>query len=286
MHKPAPTVSVIIPTHNRAKLLGRAIESVREQTYHNLEIIVVDDNSTDNTEEVVKKFRDPRLTYIRHERNRGGSAARNTGIRAATSEYIAFLDDDDEWLESKTDQQLEAIKNFDAVLCASISKRKNKASRAYRKPIVDPRDLRKGYIFGGGASILLARSAVIKCNLFDPTLSCNQDWDLLVRLASQYRIAYISEPLVIYNDGGYKRITNEPIAMSVSQLEDRMRAVYKHEKFLGPYWFRYQIARRLLSYIRYRKKRLRHLMYSIRRCGVLPVLMVIQQTITRRVRGL
>jgi len=83
MAEKAPKVSVVIPTYNRAHLVGRAIRSVLNQTYQDFEIIVVDDGSTDNTKEVVKSFNDPRIRYIRHEKNRGGSAARNTGIRAA-----------------------------------------------------------------------------------------------------------------------------------------------------------------------------------------------------------
>jgi len=80
MSEKIPTVSVIIPTYNRAHLVGRAIRSVLNQTFQDFEIIVVDDGSTDNTEEVVKSFNDPRIRDIRHEQNRGGSAARNTGI--------------------------------------------------------------------------------------------------------------------------------------------------------------------------------------------------------------
>ena len=72
-------VSVIIPTFNRARLLARSINSVLEQTYQDFEIIIIDDASTDNTEEIVKTYKDSRLTYLKHERNQGGSAARNTG---------------------------------------------------------------------------------------------------------------------------------------------------------------------------------------------------------------
>lgn len=100
-----PTVSVVIPTYNRAHLVGRAIQSVLNQTYQDFEIIVVDDGSTDNTEEVVKSFNDPRIRYIRHDQNRGGSAARNTGIKMARGEYIAFQDSDDEWLPEKLESR-------------------------------------------------------------------------------------------------------------------------------------------------------------------------------------
>ena len=99
------TVSVIIPTYNRAHLVGRAIRSVLNQTYQDFEIIVVDDCSTDNTEEIVKGFNDHRIRYMRHDRNRGGSAARNTGIKASQGKYIAFLDSDDERLLKKAESR-------------------------------------------------------------------------------------------------------------------------------------------------------------------------------------
>ena len=97
-----PVVNVIIPTYNRAQLLPRAINSVIAQTFQDIKIIVVDDASTDRTEEVVSSFQDPRIHYIRHSQNRGPSAARNTGIRASEAgQYLAYLEDDDEWFPNK-----------------------------------------------------------------------------------------------------------------------------------------------------------------------------------------
>src|SRR5690606_27477811 len=93
-----PLVSVIIPTYQRPKLLLRALHSVQRQTYQQLEILVVDDGSQDDTASVVRRLPDRRIRYLRHERNTGlPAAARNTGIRAADGACIAFLDDDDEW---------------------------------------------------------------------------------------------------------------------------------------------------------------------------------------------
>src|SRR4030042_5052103 len=107
-----PTVSIIIPTYNRAHLVMRAINSVLDQSFQDFEIIIVDDASRDNTEKMVSGIRDKRIFYIRHEKNRGGSAARNTGIKQARGEYIAFLDSDDEWLPEKLEKQLKVLEQY------------------------------------------------------------------------------------------------------------------------------------------------------------------------------
>jgi len=122
--KTNPTVSVIIPTYNRAHMVGRAIQSVLNQMYKEFELIVVDDGSTDNTEEVVKGFGDERLRYIRLSEKSGGSAVpRNTGLKVARGEYIACLDDDDSWLDrDKLKAQVEFLSNnLDYVLVGTNS---------------------------------------------------------------------------------------------------------------------------------------------------------------------
>src|SRR5207237_7043535 len=104
-----PKVSVIIPTHNRSGFLRLAVLSVLKQTFPDFELVIVDDASGDDTPAVVKRFEDPRIRYIRHERNLRIAAARNTGISNSTGEYVAFLDDDDEWLPSKLQKQVSAL---------------------------------------------------------------------------------------------------------------------------------------------------------------------------------
>ena len=105
-----PTVSVVIPTYNRADLLPRAIRSVLSQTYWNCELIIVDDCSTDNTREVVSTWTDSRIRYIRHPENRHQSGAINTGIEHARGQYVAFLDDDDEWMPTKLEKQVRGVR--------------------------------------------------------------------------------------------------------------------------------------------------------------------------------
>lgn len=283
MQERIPKVTAVISTFNRANLVGRAIESVINQTYGNMEIIVVDDHSTDNTEEVVKGFGESRVRYIRHENNKGGPAARNTGIKAATGEYIAFLDDDDEWVENKIERQLQYVQDFGAVVCRAFIPSRNRMTQLYKKVAVNPRDLRKGFIFGCGTSILFARADILKDTLFDETLASSQDWDILVRLAGKCRIAYINEPLVRFNVGNHARITNKCKYMSIAQQEERLSAVYKHKEFLGPYWFKYQIARRLLSYLRYKNDPFARLVDAIKRCGIIPVLAAIGTKISRKI---
>ncbi|MGB9587486.1 MAG: glycosyltransferase family 2 protein, partial [Armatimonadota bacterium] len=107
-----PTVSVVIPTYNRALLVERAIRSVLGQTYTDFEVIVVDDGSTDDTKRILADLahEDPRVRWFHHSENRGAQAARNTGCRAAEGEYIAFLDSDNEWLSNKLHLQMELLK--------------------------------------------------------------------------------------------------------------------------------------------------------------------------------
>lgn len=106
-----PLVSVVIPTYNRAHIIGRTIDSVIQQSYKNLEIIIVDDGSKDNTEEVINNIKDPRIRYIRNETNQGASITRNNGVAAANGEYVAFLDSDDVWLPKKVEWQLPSLQN-------------------------------------------------------------------------------------------------------------------------------------------------------------------------------
>ena len=108
---PEIKVSVIIPTYNRAKLIKRSILSVLNQTYQNFEIIVVDDGSADDTKSVVESFNNPKIRYIRHDINKGQSAARNTGIKNAKGKYIAFQDSDDEWLPEKLEKQMSCFES-------------------------------------------------------------------------------------------------------------------------------------------------------------------------------
>lgn len=199
------TVSVIIPTYNRAQVISRAIRSVLSQTYSDFELIIVDDASKDGTEEVVKRFRDPRITYFRNRVNMGGNAARNRGIRLAKGKYVAFLDDDDEWLPTKLSKQTSLLSKLPRSVAVVYAGYKvlGESGRAFG--VVSPRC--EGYIFDelkernciGATSTAMVRKEVFdEVGGFDEELPYNEDWDMWLRVARYHEFRYVLQPLVNY----------------------------------------------------------------------------------------
>lgn len=275
-----PLVSAIIATYKRAGLVSRAIESVRRQTYSNLEIIVVDDGSPDNTESVVRAIPDERIRYLRHDKNRGLPAGRNTGIRAAKGEYIAFLDDDDEWRADKIERQLRFIEKYDAVLCGVLVD--NWRLSIHPHPTISLDDLRRGSFEPSG---MLVKAAVIKELLFDENLRQGEDWDAFIRIAERYTVGYDPEPLLLYSDGGHVRMTNEAKEMTPSELEKRTAILHKHRRFFGEKWFNYHVAGTFISHIGSRRNKLSSIIYAIKRCGLRPVIAVLVDKVRRYIRA-
>lgn len=199
----ANPVSVIIPTHNRAGLLPRAARSVLDQTFRELELIIVDDASTDETGQVVAALDDPRVRYIRHDRNRGAPAARNTGIEAAHGNYIAFQDSDDEWLPEKLEKQMAVFKpgsEADVVYCSMLLERAG-STITFPGPEITvvqgdvlPQLLAGNFV--GTPTLLVRRECLEKVGGFDTLLPRFQDWELVIRLAEAYRFRFVNETLV------------------------------------------------------------------------------------------
>lgn len=276
-----PLVSVVIPTYRRARILPEAIQSARHQTHTNLEIIVVDDGSGDGTEDVVKKIADSRLRYVRHVNNRGLPAARNTGIGAAQGEYVAFLDDDDAWRADKIEKQLRAITNADAVLCGALVN--GVRIKMHPRDSVTLDDLRRDNAFD--PSGLMARITVFRDIGFDERLRQGEDWDAFIRIAEKYRIAYVQEPLIVYNDGSHERMTRDARNLTGIELDKRMAVLHKHRKFFGDEWFHYHLASAFLSYIGTRNNRWHCIQFALNRCGLKPVLSVMARKATACLAG-
>jgi glycosyltransferase involved in cell wall biosynthesis len=216
------TFSVVIPTYNRANLIGRAIRSVLSQTYSNFEIIIVDDGSTDNTEEVIQNFGDARIKYVLHDINRGLNNSRNTGIKNSTGEYVAFLDSDDEWLPKKLEKQLEAFSKGDREVGACYTWLNSIDEDTKKELIVSP--LFEGYIFedllysqfANPSSMVVRRSCFDVVGIFDTDESFRacEDWDLWLRLSREYKFAVVPEVLTIWwNHSCEGRLTNNAAVM-------------------------------------------------------------------------
>lgn len=279
-----PLVSAIVPTHNRAALVVRAVRSIMAQTYRNLEIIVVDDASTDGTQTAIERLGDDRIRYVRHDSNKGGSAARNTGIRHARGAYIAFLDDDDEWEPRKTEEQMAVLQGCDVVLCASAPGGGGIVQPGFAG-IITLEELRKGKCTAGGTAVLMAKAEVLKETMFDESLPRYQDWDLFIRIGLKYRIAFLNKPLVRYNEGAHGRITNSVAGLRAEDMEQQFRMLRKHRQFFGEDWYRRHMARSLLYGIRYRPDKLRHLGYTACKYGVANVARAMLVRFSARLRS-
>ncbi len=210
-----PTVSVIIPTCNRAQSLKKAIQSVCQQSFQSFEIIVVNDASSDNTLAVLKELQqqDARIQVISHAKSVGGSEARNIGIRASCGEWVAFLDDDDCWLPQKLHAQLSMLAYFpNAVACSSgyIIHYPLGIKRHIYTPMHLPLESLLEANTLGGASVCLCKSTVLKqIGGFDAQLRSAQDWDLWIRLRQAGLIISVQKPLVSYQVHFNTRISND-----------------------------------------------------------------------------
>lgn len=211
-----PKVTVIIPTYNRAAYLRHAMASVVAQTFTDWEILVVDNASQDNTREVVEEFKEKPIQYIRHESNRGGAVARNTGITHSQSEYIAFLDDDDEWLPKKLEAQMNVFEHSSPQVGAVYTGHRN-VNRGTGETTGIWRPLKRGNIYeelmkknwvSTTSSVVLRRECVEKVGIFDERLPSFQDYDLWIRIAKEYEFEYVDDLLVTYYQHGKKIWTN------------------------------------------------------------------------------
>lgn len=209
----SPQVSVVIPTRGRPSLVGRAVASALHQTFRDLEVVVVVDGADAATEAVIAAVTDRRLRVIRNEAAVGGAEARNIGVRHARGSWIAFLDDDDEWLAAKLDRQLSAIAASDAtepIASCAIYVRQGNELVAWRSPIpargehiADYLWVRRSLRYGEGTvgtSTILARRDLLERVPFDAGVERYQDADWLLRAwALGARLVFCAERLSIWS---------------------------------------------------------------------------------------
>jgi glycosyltransferase involved in cell wall biosynthesis len=216
------TISVIIPTFNYGRFLRQAIDSVLAQTYAPLEIIVVDDGSTDDTPEIAASYGD-RIRYIR-QRNAGVGAARNKGIASARGEYLAFLDSDDLWLPEKLERQ---IARFEAspelgFVHTGVERFDESGSLGISMPAFEGRIARemlrldREIVAAIGSGLLLPKRVAEEVGGFDTRLPPSEDWDFCYRIALRYRVGFVPLVLVRY------RLHAAGIHLNVARMEKGM----------------------------------------------------------------
>ncbi|WP_166259504.1 glycosyltransferase family 2 protein [Marinobacter salicampi] len=202
-----PTVSVIIPVYNRAHLLQRTLESVIAQSYPDFEVLLVDDCSDDDPAAVVESFQDPRLHYLRQPENQGVAAARNRGLREARGQYIAFLDDDDEWFPEKLALQIELFRRSSpevGLVYTGVETVADDGSYTLQVPSARGdlyRELLvRNILHGGGSNIMIRRNVIARVGFFDEHLPAIEDYDYWLRICRWYKTDVVSTPLIRYND--------------------------------------------------------------------------------------
>ncbi|HEY0974504.1 MAG TPA: glycosyltransferase family 2 protein [Solimonas sp.] len=245
----APAVSVILPTHNRARTLDRAIDGVLTQGWRDLELIVVDDASSDDTAQRMAARRDPRLRYLRLEQNVGPAAARNRAVAIARGEWLAFQDSDDEWFAGKLESQLQLARDLppDYAVIGSTLLRVGNGDRVERVrwPLragsthdVDvPAFLASAMAYL--QSMLIRRSAFDAIGGFDETLPVRSDIELCLRLLPGQRFAAVDLPLALSweTPGGVSLQHDRRLRCTERIIERHQALLAAHPDALAQWWY-------------------------------------------------
>lgn len=225
-------VSVVIPTHNRGKMLAHAIESALAQTWAPLEIIIIDDASSDGTAALLHRLSetDSRIRYISSPHPMGGARARNEGIKAAKGKYVAFLDDDDVWSPGKLEAQIDLLVRHPkavAVSCGYVKKNEGLGTRHVRvAPSRNEQHLLQINHLGGASMCLATKNALEQVGGFDAGLRSCQDWDIWVKLQKISPVLVCDRALVRYWVHRGARITTNLL----SAYTGRRRFYFLHRK--------------------------------------------------------
>lgn len=241
-----PLVSAIITTYNRSVFMKKALESVLAQTFEDFELLILDNSSQDDTEAVVKSFKDPRIRYIKHE-PMSISPARNIGVKEAKSDYIAFLDDDDEWLPVKLEKELEIFNASSGqvalVYGGFIEIDSDGKELGRHSPILSGRVLedllsQRDDFTGSASNPMLRKNIVEELGGYDPSVVTGEDAELYLRLADKYKVAYTSDMVLKIRGHAGPRLGDrlEDAARLDLKVMARFKLIFeKNKKLKGMY---------------------------------------------------
>ena len=223
-------VSVIITTHNRCNLLERAIQSVLNQIYKDFELIVVADGCTDGTDSLMKKYEsEKRIQYIHYSPAKGGNYARNKGVQNSRGEFIAFLDDDDEWLPEKLELQVAKIREDPECVLVYTGIRVVYVNECIEYSSIPKAngDLSKVLLFnniiGSTSTPLITKSVLDNSGLFDEQLGALQDYDLWLRISEFGKVLVIPKEMVNY----YNYTTGKQVSAITDRYVDAIAYINK-----------------------------------------------------------
>lgn len=212
-------VSINITTFNRSNILTRCIDSVLKQDYQNIEIIIVDDCSTDNTYDVVKNYqrKEKRIKYYRHQKNKGNAHARNTAFKKCSGYYVAFMDDDDEWIKkNKIKKQVEIFKRSKdprlGLVCSGILRFKKNGKKFIEKAII-PKNLKYEALKGGlihNSTVLTKRKIIEEVKGFDVNVARGIDSEFFRRVIVMYKynVFFMKDITTCYFENSNNRLTD------------------------------------------------------------------------------
>lgn len=209
------TVSVVIPTYDREELLIRAVKSVLAQTYRPLEVIVVDDHSPTPVQKVLEstEVELDLVSICRHNHNKGGNAARKTGVEFASGEWVAFLDDDDEWVETKIELQFKRARETQAdVVYTGVAQVSNGSVVATKTPNITGNvtvDLLKGNFIGTFSTIFIHQNLINVVGYPNENLPSWHDWDYYLRLSRETIFEAVAKPLVRRHSDGQEQLSHD-----------------------------------------------------------------------------
>lgn len=243
-------VTAIVTTYKREpEIVKRAVKSILNQTYKGIKVVVVDDSPAtydlrENVRKEVCKL-NPNIIYVKHEQNMGACVARNTGLKYADTEYVAYLDDDDEWVETKIEKQIKLFTDskLGLVYCGhsikyDVDERVIPEKREFHRGDVFDKLICKNFI--GSTSFPLIRTKCIKeVGEFDPLMLSGQDADLWLRITEKYLVDYVAESLVTYHIHTGEQISTNPHkkVKGLERLNEKNREYLEKNK--EAYWTRF-----------------------------------------------
>jgi len=274
MEEQLKTVSVIITACDRPLFLKTAIQSVLDQSYPILQIIIVDDSVNSSLEYVCQSFNSSKIVYYRNSQGYGASVSRNLGIDQADGEILAFLDDDDVYHPDKISRNISKLNcqsDCIAVLCSYlILEAENKVYKRDFVPgsgIIERDGLKDGNSFCG-TSGLVAYKWVLALEKFDSSIFYGEDWDLYIRLTKHGFVYFDKIPSFYYRVGSYKRVTKSVNDYKLSNIKILLHSSIKNKSFLGEAKYKKRVSKSLLSGFSNKENKLYWFYSSIKYAGL------------------